>query len=408
MAGLSCAVHLARAGRRVALYEATPQPGGRCRSFHDRQIDRLIDNGNHLLLSGNREALRFLDAVGAADSLTGPDTAAFDFYDLRADRSYRLRPNAGPVPWWVFVAGRRVPGTRFRDYLSILRLLAAPVGATVADRIDRKHPLFERFWEPLTVAAMNTPAEHAAASMMRAVLLRTFLSGGEACRPLLPRRSLSASLIDPAIRWLRQAGAEIHLNRRLRAIEPTGGTVERLRFADRDVDVATDIVVLAVPPDDCRRLLPDQITPEEGSMILNAHFAIDPTALPAPLPRFVGLLNGRAQWAFAREGVISATVSAAVAAEERTQAVAADLWRDVSRPFGLAAAPLPPYRLLTEKRATFLQTPENLRRRPKPATAFRNLILAGDWTDTGLPATIEGAILSGRRAAQLALARAPL
>jgi hydroxysqualene dehydroxylase len=87
-----------------------------------------------------------------------------------------------------------------------------------------------------------------------------------------------------------------------------------------------------------------------------------------------------------------------------TQAVAAELWRDVSRPFGLAAVRLPPYRLLTEKRATFLQTPENLRRRPKPATAVRNLLLAGDWTDTGLPATIEGAILSGRRAAELALA----
>ena len=109
LAGLSAAVRLIDRGFRVAVYEATNQAGGRCRSYHDPQLDMVIDNGNHLLLSGNRAALGYLDVVGARDKLVGPGTASVPFMDLKSGQRWTLHANDGAIPWWIFVPSRRVP-----------------------------------------------------------------------------------------------------------------------------------------------------------------------------------------------------------------------------------------------------------------------------------------------------------
>ena len=113
VAGLATAVTLARAGHAVTLHEASGQAGGRCRSYFDTRLDCAIDNGNHLLLTGNRSTLRYLADTGAADELVGPASACFPFLDLRTGRRWRLRPNAGRLPWWILDpgAGCRRPGS---------------------------------------------------------------------------------------------------------------------------------------------------------------------------------------------------------------------------------------------------------------------------------------------------------
>ncbi len=116
IAGLSCAVRLAKAGTRVALYEATDHGGGRCRSYADAAIGRTIDNGNHLLLSCNDAALGYLESVGARDTLIDVGSAIFPFVDLATGARWALRPNDGRIPWWIFAADRRIPGTRVGDY----------------------------------------------------------------------------------------------------------------------------------------------------------------------------------------------------------------------------------------------------------------------------------------------------
>src|SRR5664280_1717549 len=123
LAGLATAVRLAAQGVRATVYEATNQAGGRCRSYHDPALGITIDNGNHLLLSGNRAALGYLATIGASDRLAGPSSASFPFIDLATHERWTLRANNGRIPWWIFDRNRRVPGTRARDYLSILRLL---------------------------------------------------------------------------------------------------------------------------------------------------------------------------------------------------------------------------------------------------------------------------------------------
>jgi phytoene dehydrogenase-like protein len=99
IAGLACAVRLAQQGRHVRLYEAAGQAGGRCRSYYDSRLERTIDNGNHILLTANREALSYVEEIGAAESLAGPAHAAFPFVDLQTGDRWTLRPGRGPVPW---------------------------------------------------------------------------------------------------------------------------------------------------------------------------------------------------------------------------------------------------------------------------------------------------------------------
>src|SRR5436190_18159989 len=112
LAGLSAAVRLASSDRRVVVHEATAFAGGRCRSYHDAAVGMTIDNGNHLLLSGNHAALDYLRSIGGEHRLAGPDTAEFHFADLPTREKWTLRFNDGPRPWWIFAPGRRVPGTR--------------------------------------------------------------------------------------------------------------------------------------------------------------------------------------------------------------------------------------------------------------------------------------------------------
>jgi hypothetical protein len=176
-----------------------------------------------------------------------------------------------------------------------------------------------------------------------------------------------------------------------------------LEVADRVVALGeNDAVVLATPPWATAELAPGTTVPDAFSAIVNAHFKIAP---PKDAPGMLGLIGGTAEWVFAFPDRISVTVSGADAIVDRSREELAEvLWRDVAKAHAMPAT-LPPWQIVKEKRATFAATPAQVKKRATAETRWRNLVLAGDWTDTGLPATIEGAIRSGNRAAELALAR---
>ena len=407
ISGLSCAVRLARQGRAVTLYEAAGQAGGRCRSYHDAKIERSIDNGNHMLLSANTAALSYLEEIGARHSLRTPQEAAYGFVDLRSGARWTLRPNAGPLPWWILAPGRRVPHTRPGAYLAGLRLAFAKPNQTVAQVLDPADPLWARFWEPLTAAALNTAPEEAAARLLWPVLRETFGRGAAACRPLIARDGLAASFIDPALAVLREAGAEVRFNQRLRDISFTDSGAADLDFGAETIALGPEArVVIAVPPNVAGALLPGLAAPEDSRPIVNGHIRLaqaPPLApgMTAERP-FLGLVGGTAQWLFLRGDVVSLTVSAAAELVERPNAeIAARFWADTARALDLNPADTPTIRIVKERRATFAQTPEALGRRAPARTRWSNLALAGDWTDTGFPATIESAVRSGRAAARV-------
>ncbi len=406
LAGLAAAVALADGRRAVILHEGSRLAGGRCRSYHDASLDMMIDNGNHLVLSGNAAARAFLRKVGGEDKLKGPPGAEFPFVDLASGERWTVRPNAGRLPWWIFSRKRRVPGTRARDYLALAKLLRADRATTIGATMRCDGLLYERLWQPLLLAALNTDPPESSAALAGAIIRDTLAKGGSACQPLVAAHGLAAAFVDPALRHLAAKGATVRFESALRAMsfaqERNGARVDRLRFADEEVALGPDDrVVLAVPATAAAALVPDLDAPRAFRSIVNAHFKIAPGTTSPGLPPILGLINATAEWIFAFEDRISITISGAdrlldVPRDE----LARTLWSDVRRATGIAD-PLPPWQVIREKRATFAATPAEDARRPGPITAFSNLVLAGDWTATGLPATIEGSIRSGNTAAAL-------
>jgi hydroxysqualene dehydroxylase len=401
ISGLSAAVRLAGAGFKVHVHEATQAAGGRCRSYFDAATNLTIDNGNHLLLSGNRHALAYARSIGTEAGLVGPKRAQFPFVDLATGQRWQLDLGNGRLPLWVLDEARRVPNTALRDYLALMPLIWAGQGRLVGDTIPCKGTLYQRLVQPLLLAALNVDPPEGSAGLAGAVVRETLLAGGQACRPLIARDGLSAVLVEPAIKLLQDKGADIRFGHELHEFAMAAGRVSELRFGGDTIVVGhEDAVVLAVPPRPAATLLPGLKTPSKFRAIVNAHFRFDP---PRDMPPILGVVGGLVEWLFAFPQRLSITISNAdrlvdMPREELAQAI----WRDICKA-GSVEGELPPWQIVRERRATFEATPEQNALRPGASTAYKNLFLAGDWTDTGLPATIEGSVRSGDRAADLVL-----
>ncbi|VVB42329.1 Hydroxysqualene dehydroxylase [Beijerinckiaceae bacterium RH CH11] len=399
LSGLAAAVALTKRGEKVVVHEGARQAGGRCRSYFDATLGMTIDNGNHLLLSGNLEARAFCRTIGSEAQLVGPNTADFPFVDLADGARWKLRPNAGRLPWWIFAPSRRVPGTRARDYLALGALLRAKGAATIGETMPCEGAVYRRLWQPLLLAALNTDPPESSAVLAGAIIRETLAKGGAACRPLVAAQGLAAAFVDPALTWLSANGAEVRLDHPLRGLALGESSVTALDFGDEQIPLGpADRVILAVPPPAAAGFLPGLEVPKSFRSIVNAHFKRKP---PPGMPPILGIVGGVVEWIFAFDDRISITISGAdrlldVPREELVET----LWSDVCRALGVEE-PLPAWQIIREKRATFAATPAEAARRPGARTRYANLLLAGDWTATGLPATIEGSIRSGNRAATL-------
>ena len=402
LAGLSAAVRLAERGRAVVLIEGAGQAGGRCRSYVDATLGMLIDNGNHLVLSGNHATHDYLRTLGAVDRLAGPKDALFDFCDVRDGRRWTLRPNPGRIGWWVFAKDRRVPDTHVGDYLPLVKLLAPQGDKRLNEVIRCEGPLWERLIEPLMLAALNTEPAQGSAELAGVIVRETLAVGGRAYAPRIADPSLDAAFIAPALAFLAAKGADVRIGRRVESIQTDAARALGFRLGDEAISLgADDAMIVATPAWTTPTLLPGVAAPDAFRSIVNGHFKIDP---PVGAPKIVGVIGGTAQWLFAFHGRISTTISGADAVVDMPrEQMAAALWSDVAKVYGLGEAEMPPWQIVKERRATFAATPDQVAKRPKAATRWRNLALAGDWTDTGLPATIEGAIRSGHKAAEIVL-----
>ena len=386
LAGLSAALRLIDRGIETTVLEASPHLGGRCRSYQDPALDLLLDNGTHALTVANPVALALLDRLGLRARWQPSVHGLVELADLAEGRMVELRP------------GLAAFGLRLRHILGLLGR-----DRPVAALFDKASPIYRELVEPLTVAALNTPAEEASTRLLRRIL-REAWRGPKALVPLVAERGLGPDLVEPLGDEIRRCGGTIETGARVQALNRTETAVSALDLGGRSIALdREDIVILAVPPAEAERLTGLSFG-FAHSPIVNAHFVLD-RAL-APVPRMVGVIGAAAQWILLRGRVASVTVSAADALVVRpARELAERLWPEVRSALGLfgLAAPeaQPSYRIVKERRATIRQTPGL--RRPGPETPWRNLRLAGDWTDTGLPATIEGALRSGRTAADAAL-----
>src|SRR5262245_7362523 len=294
----------------------------------------VIDNGTHLLLSGNHAAISFTEAVGSRSGLRGPDEAQFAFIDVATGEQWTLRFGDSRFPWWVFDKDRRVPQTAVVDYLPLARLAWAATDKPIGEIMKCDGPIYERFVGPLLLAALNIAPQEGSAKLAGAVVRETLALGGQACRPLLAYEGLGSVFVEPAIEHLREQGVTISFEDELIELLFGDGRVSGMRFAKQTISLGEkDAVVLTVPPYVATNLVPTLSAPSSFRGIVNAHFRIDP---PSHLPPMLGVVNGTCEWIFPMQGRISATISdgSRLFDMPRTE-LAQIIWNDIAKVAGL-------------------------------------------------------------------------
>ncbi|KVC48611.1 hydroxysqualene dehydroxylase HpnE [Burkholderia diffusa] len=402
LAGLSAAVELQRRGRRIVLHDAHAHAGGRCRSWFDGALNTTLDSGLHQVFAGQSATQRYLRAIGAADQLAGPALPEYPVVDVASQQRWTLRFGNGRWPSWLFDAASRAPGTTPLDYLALAPLAFARTGRSLAQTMRCDGVLWDRWLRPYFLGVLNVEPRHASAELARAALRDAFAAGGPGWRPLVARHGLGSAFVEPALRMLQHGGAQIRLNSRLDAFEfgAHGNAIDAVAIGGERVDLAPgDAVVLAVPPEVAQPLVPDLAAPDTFSAAVTAYFAVD---MPAGSPLQTSVVNGVVDAVRTGGGPLAATIrDAARWLDMPRDVLARRIWEDVARVTGANPGTLPAWQLVVELRAGFAAVPSQEMKRPAVRTRWTNLVLAGDWIATGLPATIEGAIRSGQLAADV-------
>jgi squalene-associated FAD-dependent desaturase len=437
-AGLSAGVALAERGFRVALLERKPALGGRAYSFADPETGDFVDNGQHVLMGCYSQTLSFLDRIGTRDKLVVHQNLEIEMLD-RAGAHAKLYTAHVPGPLHMGAALLRYshlgPGERLRLMVGGARLLQmrrrdrarleALTVAELMDHLGQGERARQSFWYPLAIATLNEDPALASAALLAEVLKRAFFSRRADSAFVYSKVGLSDLYCKAASSFIERRGGVVASRAAVEALELNpDSSVRRVKLRDGRALEAANFIV-AVPPAQLLALLPEPLAADPffnrlkelgSSPIICVHAWLDREVTDFA---FVGFIGTATQWLFNKRrifeqhgerhpGYLSFVISGARALVERSNE---ELLEQV---MGDLRAMIPAAReakvvkalVLKEKQATMAPSPRSHQLRPPVETPLRNLFLAGDWIDTGLPATIEGAVISGRAAAAAIAARA--
>lgn len=430
LAGLSAAVRLAEAGRRVTLLEATRAGGGRARSFHDATLDREVDNGQHLMMGCYRETLAFLRTIDSTDGIYFQKNLSVTMVRPGGKR-LELHCPALPAPLHLATGLLTMRGLGILDKAAALRAglvlrgeVQRPDDTETCDswlrRLGQTPTLRNAFWDPLIWGTLNDDPLVSSAAMFTAVLERAFLSTRDASRLGVPRVPLSRLYVDQALAYLRARGAELRLGEPARALQVNGQQRVTGVVLKSGEALESDVVVSTVPPHAFLDLLPgtlpnhpvyQDIARLRPSPIVNLWFSVDKAPFDDP---FIGLVGSPLHWMFNRskiegeeggEVLLNCTISAARSCvDDPPETLQALLQGELQRYFPNHSFDMRRFKVIKEKRATISHAAGTYHCRPETTGPVRGLYMAGDWVRTGLPATIESAVQSGHDAAKAILA----
>lgn len=417
-AGLAAAIELSRTGNTVLILEASRQAGGRARSIHF--AEDIIDNGQHLFIGAYEHTLALMAQLGLVEKKIF-QRHPFRLYMHQENRIIDLSLHTLRSPlnlisslilakgltlaerWAIVRVGLFLHRNDFqiKDDISVLSLLQ-----------QAKQPLslIKGFWEPMALAALSTPIEHASAKVFLEVLRKTFRENRQNPDLLFAKNHLNALVPDPAIQYLTQRGSQLRYNERVQSLYIENNFCVGVKTNTEDF--LANAVILATPPTSTARLLQNipalaplaqQLQNFSFEAITTVYFKYaKPLTLPFPMLGFAGKTM---QWIFDRniadQHILSIVITGPGSHNHYTHPELIEILKtELGLIYPELASPIGT-RVVCEKRAAFSCRVNIHEHRPPAKTAIANLMLAGDYTHTGYPATLESAILSGVKAAQL-------
>lgn len=420
IAGLSSAVFLTDKGFKVTLIEASPKLGGRAYSFFDNTFGSTIDNGQHILASWYNNTFDFLKIIGTFDQLSFQKQLEVRFFNTDSEEFLFKCPKL-PPPLHLFAGILKFKALKFADKRALSRL----VNLIKKDRIsfeelkrmnsdllfkktEQTERLINNFWKPFIIAVFNSEPKDTSALLFADMIKTGFLKKGGS-ELVLPNDFLSNMFSVPATDYLKNMNARIYVNQRVSKINFENNMVTSLITED-STEIKSDFYVSTVPFFEFKNLVRENVYNRdflkiEGlkpSPIVNIHLKFEKSIEHIFRGKFAGFLGSRTQWIFKVQSdqvclVISSAKEIAVLDKDEIVKIAVnDMCSCLP---GVKEIKITESRVIKEMRATFVPDADSNERRPGCRTNFSNFFIAGDWTDTGLPATIEGAVKSGKNCA---------
>lgn len=411
VAGLTAASILSSKKIAITIIESSPKLGGRTYSFIDKETDTIIDNGQHIMMGCYKEALSFLKLIGAENNFHYQKNLFLKIINKNKNQ-FNLDASTSFYPFNLILAIKNYNAFNFNDKISfILFLLRLPIisknslrKSTVREWLENENQnidIIKNFWEILCVGALNTNLEKASAFVFYEVLMQIFFKGNFASTIILPKYGLSESIIKPAISFIEKNDGAIIASEIVREVFVKNQKIVLIKTNKMIYD-NFDYIISAIPLYSLEKIIPKKnlgINLElEYSTIVNIHIWLKDINLQE---KFYGLLNSPLHWIFVKEKHINIVISDAdYLADKSKEEIFKLVIDELIQYTSIVSEDIIEYKIIKEKRATFVPTVDILNKRPDSRTPIKNFFLAGDWTNTGLPSTIESAVKSGRIAAE--------
>lgn len=418
VAGLSAAVFLADKDFDVTLIEASPKLGGRAWSFFDKTFGDTIDNGQHILASWYHNTFDFLKIVGSYDKLTFQKQLEVKFIDENAVEYSLKAPNL-PAPFHLVGGIMGYKALSFGDKRALVKLVNAvkknkftenELKGINTDELFTKTGQTERlinyFWKPFIIAVFNAEPEHTSAYLFSLIIKTGFLEKGGS-NLVLPNTFLDELYVKPAVSYLKSKDCKVLTNCKASKISFSDNNITSIILEDNS-ELKTDFYISAVSFFNFQGLVGESIYNRDfqnmsglkPSPIVNIHLKFAQSINAIFPQQFVGLLNTKSQWIFkVKDDQVCIVISAAdeIAEMDKDEIINIAKQELIQCIPGFNEVTIKAARVLKEMRATFVPDKESLNARPAHTTKYKNFFICGDWTDTNLPATIEGAVLSSRK-----------
>ena len=414
LAGLSSAAYLSKNNFKVKLLESSPKLGGRTYSFLDKETNTILDNGQHILMGCYSETLNFISLIGAVKNFDIQKSLSVNFVK-EGYNIFKLKSLPFFYPFNLLVAALNYKAVNFIERLRLIKVffklpfysdkqLSSMNIREWLEKENQSSSVQSAFWKILAVGALNTSLEKASAKIFVDILRQIFLNGKNSSAIILPKFGLSETFCKDAEDFIKNNSGEIHLSETVSKLIINEDSVTEIHTSNK-IYKDFDFVVSAIPAFAFSRILDDkdQINIPEFiySTILNIHLWLKDNSFPKG---FFGLINSPLHWVFNKGTHLNIVISDAEEHAGKSDEELIEMCKvEMKKFFLLKPETISNYKIIKEKRATFIPSNDILDIRPEQKTKIKNLVIAGDWVDTGLPSSIESAVKSGRVAAIFSL-----